>query len=110
MNPIIEDLFKGFMCPVSFLFYDGAEETYVVYRLTNSESRVDGDNELLYYVDYYDFDVVSKTNYFGVIDGLKNRLSSAGFKWSPSRSSGDMLDTETGYFHRTLCFVHERSV
>ena len=63
-----------------------------------------GDDELIGYADYYDFDIYSKGNYKKIIEKVKELLRESDFVWQPSRSSADMYETETGYYHKTLCF------
>ena len=109
MNELIEQIFSNFIVPVSFLRYDGDATAYVTYQGTHIYDTLSGDNELLNYVDYYDFDIYSKGNYFPIIEGVKNILTDNGFKWDPSRSSGDLYEDDTGYYHKTLCFAIERS-
>lgn len=109
MNELIEQIFTNFIVPVSFLRYDGAETAYVTYQQTDIDNTLSGDNTLLNYVDYYDFDIYSKGNYFPIIEGVKSILIDNGFTWQPSRDSGDMYEDDTGYYHKTLCFAIERS-
>ena len=40
---------------------------------------------------------------------LKALLESAGFMWEVERSSEDMYEDDTKYYHKTLCFSIERS-
>lgn len=113
MNELIETIFANFQVdgktiPVSFLRYDGKSTTYVTYQLTDMDNSFSGDDELLGYVDYYDFDIYSKGNYFGIIESIKKLLKAEGFMWQPGRSSGDLYEDDTGYFHKTLCFAIER--
>lgn len=115
MNSIIEQLFANFIVdkvsiPVSFLRYTGTATTYITYMLTNTDNSLSAEDEIQNYVDYYDFDIYSKGNYLKIIDEVINKMTQAGFIWQPSRSSGDMHEDDTGYFHRTLCFAIERSV
>lgn len=114
MNELIETIFANFKVdnvdiPVSFLRYDGNKTTYVIYQAINVNETLDGDDELQAYVEYYDFDIFSKGNYFGIINGLKEILQNNGFKWQPSMSSGDLYEDDTGYYHKTLCFSYIRS-
>lgn len=109
MNELIEQIFNNFIVPVAFLYYDGDATAYVTYQQTDSGNVLSGDNSILNYVDYYDFDIYSKENYFTIIESVKELLQDNGFIWQPSRSSGDIYETETGYFHKTLCFAIERS-
>ena len=110
MNELIESIFAHFTVdnveiPVSFMFYEGHGEPYVVYMQQDADASLSGDDELLGYVDYYDFDVYAKGNYTKVIEGVKAILKANNFVWQPSRSSQDMYETETGYYHKTLNFA-----
>ena len=111
MNELIESIFQDFTVddveiPVSFLFYEGHGEPYVTYMQQDADKSFSGDNELLGYVDYYDFDVYSKGNYMKIVESLKAILKANNFVWQPSRSSQDMFETDTGYFHKTLNFAY----
>lgn len=113
MNELIETIFKNFevdkkTIPVSFLRYDGKSTTYVTYMQYDADNSFSGDDELLGYVDYYDFDVYSKGNYLNVVESIKEKLKENGFMFQPSRSSMDMFEDDTGYFHKTLSFAIER--
>lgn len=110
MNELIETLFKDFTVdgvkiPVSFLFYEGHGEPYITYMQTDADSSYSGDDELLGYADYYDFDIYSKGDYTNIVKSVKALLKANEFVWQPSRSSADMYETDTGYYHKTLCFA-----
>lgn len=114
-NTLIEQIFASFSVggvniPVAFLRYEGKLTTYVTYQQTDAQNPLDGDDELENYVDFYDFDVYSKSNYLPVVEALKTILKDNGFKWQPTRSSGDMFEDDTGYYHKTLSFSIERSI
>lgn len=113
MNSLIETIFENFQVngqsiPVSFLRYDGKSTTYITYELMDMDNSFSGDDTLLGYVDYYDFDIYSKGNYFPIVESVKNLLKANGFMFQPSRSSGDLYEDDTGYFHKTLNFAIER--
>lgn len=110
MNELIQTIFSGFKVngvsiPVKFLIYQGHGEPYVTYQQTDAQNSFAGDDELLGYVDYYDFDVYSKGNFIPIIESVKQILTDNGFMFQPSRTSADMYETDTGYFHKTLCFA-----
>ena len=114
MNKLIEKTLKGFTVngkeiPVKFLRYNGSSETYITYMMTDADSVLHGDDELLNYIEYYDFDISAKGNYRQIIKALKGLLTSVGFMWEPDRSSEDMYEDDTKYYHKTLCFSIERS-
>ena len=115
MNAEIEKLFSGFAVdgtpvPVRLMFYDGHGEPYIVYSREYDDGSYSGDDSLLGYVTYYDFDVYSKGNRTAIVEAVKRVLEDAGWTWQPSRSSGDMYESDTGYFHVTLNFAKERGV
>lgn len=110
MNELIESILSDFTVdgvsvPVAYMFYQGHGEPYVVYMQQDADNPLSGDDELLAYVDYYDFDVYSKGNYHNIVRALKSILKENGFVWQPSRSSSDMYETDTGYYHKTLNFA-----
>lgn len=110
MNELIELIFAGFKVdgvsiPVSFLFYEGHEDAYVTYMQQDMDNSYAGDDDLLGYVDYYDFDIYSKGNFMNIIESIKSLLKQNGFVFQPSRSSTDMYETDTGYYHKTLNFA-----
>jgi hypothetical protein len=112
MNSLIKKIFADFKVddkkiPVSFLKYTGKETTYITYQSIDNSGTLAGDDEILGYIDYYDFDIYSKSNYFKIVRELKKILKANGFIWQPSMSSGDMYEDDTGYFHKTLCFARE---
>lgn len=109
MNELIERIFANFTVdkkeiPVKYLYYDGNKTTYVTYCQSYADNSYSGDDELLGYVELYDFDVYSKDNYFNIIEQIKELLKANDFMWQPSRDSTDMFEEETGYYHKTLCF------
>ena len=110
MNELIESILSNFTVdgveiPVKFLFYQGHGEPYITYMQTDADNSLSGDDDLIGYVDFYDFDIYSKGNYFPIIERVKELLKENEFVWQPSRSSGDMYEVETGYYHKTLCFA-----
>jgi len=110
MNEQIEQIFKNFTVdgkaiPVKFLYYHGHGEPYVTYMNTSSGESLSGDDDILGYVAYYDFDVYAKGNYTRIMNAVFSKLKEAGWTFQPSMCSEDMYEEETGYFHKTLCFA-----
>ncbi len=111
MNELIEEIFKNFTVdkveiPVSFMFYEGHGEPYITYMNQDADNSFSGDDELLGYVTYYDFDVYSTGNFLNIVESVKEKLKANNFVWQPSRSSQDFFETDTGYFHKTLNFAY----
>ena len=92
--------------PVVFLYYLGHGEPYVVYGETNTNNTLAGDDSILDYVVYYDFDVYCKGNFEDICDAVIAKNEEIGFTWIPSGSSADLYDTDTGYYHKTLQFAY----
>lgn len=110
MNELIQSIFQNFTVdgveiPVKFLVYKGHGEPYVTYQQIQMNNSLSGDDELIGYADYYDFDVYSKGNYTHIIDEIKRLLKENGFIWQVSMSSEDIYEEETGYYHKTLNFA-----
>ena len=110
MNELIESILadftvEGVKIPVAYMFYEGHGEPFIVYMQQDADNTLSGDDDLLAYVDYYDFDVYDKGNYHAIVKELKRILKENGFVWQPSRSSADMYETDTKYYHKTLNFA-----
>ena len=110
MNELIKTIFQNFTVngvsiPVKFMTYQGHGEPYITYMNQDADNSFSGDDDLLGYVDYYDFDVYSKSNFYSIIESVKSKLKENGFVWQPSRSSMDFYEPDTGYYHKTLNFA-----
>lgn len=110
VNELIETIFANFTVddvaiPVSYMFYDGHENTYITYFQQDADDALSGDDELLNYIAYYDFDVYSKGNYQKIVESMKKVLKDNGFVWQVSMSSPDMYEPDTGLYHKTLNFA-----
>ena len=92
--------------PVKYMHYEGHKNAYVTWMHMDADRSLSGDDGLLGYVDYFDFDVYSKGNYNQIIAELTDRLRANGFVWAVSRSSADFYEKDTGFYHKTLCFAY----
>lgn len=110
MNRTIKTIFDNFTVngvsvPVSYMFYEGHGEPYVVWMNQDKDGSLTADDTLQGYVDYYDFDVYAKGNYLAIVEAVKQKLTENGFVWQVSRTSPDMYETDTKYYHKTLNFA-----
>ena len=115
MNELIETIFSGFKVngediPVIYMYYMGHGEPYVVYMQVYADNPLRADDDLLAYADYYDFDVYAKGNFTQIVEQVIEKLTQSGFTYRPDRSSRDMYEVDTGYYHKTLNFSYHRSV
>lgn len=111
MNEVIENIFTNFTVddveiPVSFVYYSGHSNSYITYNNTTTGDTFYGDDNLEHYVETYDFDIYSKSNYLKIVESVKNLLEANGFIWQPSMTSADLYEEDTGYFHKTLGFAY----
>ena len=111
MNELIERILADLTVdkvkiPVAYMYYEGHGEPYVIYMQQDADKSLSADDELVGYVDYYDFDVYAKGNYQAIVAELKAILKDNGFIWQPSRTSQDMYETDTRYYHKTLNFAY----
>lgn len=111
MNSLIESIFNRFTVdgaeiPVVYMYYRGHGEPYVVYMRVYADNVLRGDDGLIGYADYYDFDVFSKSNFNKIVEQIITKLEENGFVWRPDRSSRDMFEVDTGYYHKTLNFSY----
>ena len=109
MHELIMSLFENFtvngvQIPVKFLYYLGHGEPYVVWMQEDTNNSLTGDDSLIGYAEYYDFDIYSKGNFLPIVEAVKQILTDAGFVLQVSKTSADMYETETGYYHKTLNF------
>ena len=114
MNEIIETAFNGFTVdnveiPVKYLHYMGHGEPYVTYTPTGNGNVFSADDQIQNYITYYDFDIYSKRNFYAIAEAIKAIMQANNFSYVPSQDSPEMYETDTGYYHKTLCFAIERS-
>lgn len=110
MNAEIETIFSDFTVdgieiPVEFKFYDGNSDSWIVYSNSDNYNSYSGDDELLGYVTYYDFEIYSKGNYFNIMQAVKALLIENGWSFVPEYSSRDNYDRDTRVYSKTLCFA-----
>ena len=110
MNSEIEAIFDGFTVdnvaiPVSFMFYDGDADSWIVYSNVDNYHSYAGDDELLGYVTYYDLVIYSKYNYLNILRAVMALMKENGWTFQPSKSSTERYDRDTRVFSKTLCFA-----
>ena len=110
MNSEIETIFANFTVdsvsiPVSFMFYDGDADSWIVYSNSDNDSSYSGNDEILGYVTYYDFEIYCKGNYFKILSQVISLMEENGWQFEPSLSSSDQYDRDTKIYSKTLCFA-----
>lgn len=89
----------------AYLFYNGNEDTYIVYSQSDTMNSYSSDDEIAGVVPVYDFDIYSKKNYGAIITALRKKATANGWTWQPNRDSADFYDKDTGIYHKTVCFA-----
>lgn len=105
MNELIEQILQELNVPYGYIYYSGNSETYITYQEIDMGNSYSGDNDILGYVSYYDFDIYSKSNYTDIVHSLQEKLEDNGFTWQIADSSGDQYETDTKFYHRTLNYA-----
>ena len=110
MNEEIERIFNGFTVDgteisVNFMFYDGDDDAWIIYSNADNYHSYSGDDELLGYVTYYDFEIYSKGNFLNIITAVKALLKENGWSFQPALSSQEDYDRDTRVYSKTLCFA-----
>ena len=110
MNAEIETIFDGFTVddvaiPVNFMFYDGDADSWIVYNNVDNYHSYSGDDELLGYVTYYDFEIYSKGNFMNILRAVKAKMLENGWSFQPAKSSQEGYDRDTRVYSKTLCFA-----
>ena len=106
-NSEIETILAGLKVPVSYMFYEGSENTYITYQQESQENAFSGDDQVRGFVIFYDVDIYSKGNYESLIADVVKAFVGAGWVYQPSRVSPDLYERDTKFFHKTLSFAKE---
>lgn len=109
LNAEVETLFTDFTVgstsvDVAYLNYSGHNNNYIVYSQVDTTNSLAADDHIEGVGAVYDFDFYSKGNYTNIIAAAKALLESNNWVWLPNRDSPDFYDTETGLYHKTVCF------
>lgn len=117
-NKELEILFNNFIVnneniPVVFCYYNGNATKYVTYIENYKDNSFSGDDELQGFISYYDFDIYvkrGKGSYLPIVQAINDMLVAEGWTRQLTRESPDLYESDTGYFHKTLCFAKESEV
>lgn len=96
--------FDGTKIPVKYLKYTGKDTTYIVFSNEFDSGELRGDDKLLGYISYFDFNIYSRKDYYDLMDDVISKMEAAGWNYNPSRNSPDLFETDTGYYHKTINF------
>lgn len=94
--------------PIEHLKYTGDSKTYITWTLLDEIPELFGNDEPLYSVCPLDIDVYSDDNYLSIIKEIKKKMKANEWIWS--EDSVEMLDDDTGLYHKTITFEKERMI
>jgi len=91
--------------PNALLHFDGESDTFILYSPSAESVALAGDDTPLEYVERWDIDVYSKTNYVQLSKNIRQAFIDAG--WAYKGSGVDTYDEPTKLYHRLLEFEKE---
>lgn len=106
-NTEIEEALDDIKVEHGYMHYDGDADTYITYMQTDKSNTLAGDNTVIGCVVYYDFDIYSRGNWLDLVDTLVETMEGYGWTYEPSRDSPDMYETDTRFYHKTICMAKE---
>lgn len=106
-NDEIETLLSDFEIPVSYMFYEGDADTFITYQQESQGNSMAGDDKIQGIVIFYDIDIYSRGDYLKLVKDIITIFEGAGWTYQPTRTSADMYERDTKYFHKTLNFAKE---
>ena len=113
MNDEIKQMFENFtvaqkLIPVAYLRYRGDETTYIVWTIIFEEPSLIADDIDVYSTVTVDVDIFSDGNYKQIENAILNLFKN--HEWIWKESSSEMLEEETGLYHKTITFEKERMI
>lgn len=94
--------------PAEHLKYKGSSKTYIIWTIINETPGLNGNDEDLYSICSVDIDVYSDGNYLDIIKEIKKIMKNNGWVWT--EDSSEMIDDDTGLYHKTCTFEKERNL
>ena len=86
--------------------YRGKAERYITWTITGEEPAIPGDDRCRTSIVSLDVDIFSTAEYSDIMEAVKQVMTAAGWVWVGC--GPEMLEEETGIFHRTIEFEIER--
>lgn len=104
-NEIIVDKVK---IPVGHLKYKGNKKNFITWKLLDETPELCANDDDLCSVCPLDIDIYSDKNYLNVLKKIKKMMKENDWVWSGD--SQEMLDDDTGLYHKTCSFEKERMI
>lgn len=92
--------------PIAHLKYTGGSKTYITWTIISDIPSLCGDDECLYSIATVDIDIFSDGNYLDIENAIKDLMKNNNWVWT--EDSSEMLEDDTGLYHKTCTFEKER--
>jgi len=103
INKLVSDSLKPLNIPVTFQKYSGKSEIYVTFHEYLATGEEFEDDEEASTGHYIQIDVWSKSDYTTIVNSIKERMASAGFK---RLNEADFYEEDTGIYHKGIKFFY----
>lgn len=100
-----EIVVDGIAVPVAHIRYKGNSKTFVTWVITDDKGELYADDEPVESSVAVDVDVFSDGNYTKLITAIKKLMKNNEWMWV--EDSTEMLDEDTGLYHKTISFNKE---
>lgn len=99
-------IIDGRQIPSCPLRYRGKAEQYIIWTIISETPQSASDDSWDISAIEIDVDIYSTAGYYDIYDAVIDLFTAAGWVWTDS--GPEMYEEDTGYFHRTVTFQHER--
>lgn len=106
MESEIKKILSEIDVPNAHLKYKGASKTYVTWTILEENPIFASDDEITDSEVNVDIDIYSDSNYLKIMKLIKNKMKEN--EWTWDGDSPEILEEETGLYHRTCSFKKGR--
>lgn len=100
VDSLLNTTLQGLNIPVERLKYGGKAATYITYQLVVERDTFFSDDEEGAQEYTYQVHIFSKTDYFALLQSVKQALKAAGFYGI--EIGGEVFEQDTGFYHCPL--------
>lgn len=106
INKLILDTLKPLNIATAFVKYTGNATTYITFveYLQQGEEYSEDDEETTGH--YIQLNVFSKSNYYNIVEQVKDLLGNVGFK---RINEYDLFESDTGYYNHIIRFFYAQN-
>lgn len=105
MNSEVKSILDKLGVTNALMYYEGSENTFVIYSPSGENVGVAGDDLPVEYVTRWDIDLYSDGDYVALAHQIRDAFVAAG--WCYNGAGVDTYDEATKLYHRLLEFERE---